>query len=183
MVHPDTINYGCVLQNSETDREFFIYNVGDEPLEIISVSGASGSVLPTWPDLPISPGDSAIFKISYNTGNIGLFNKSINLNTNEDTIRKIRIIGEIKMSTSIKNKQNNKFSLQFNNNFISIESRNGLDLNNVKLYLIDSYGSIFRKAKINIPIRIPINDLPRGIYFLILKQNKIEREVAKFFHK
>ena len=55
----EVIDYGTIKQNADGVRAFKFKNVGKSPIVITKVKGSCGCTVPTKPDGPIMPGESA----------------------------------------------------------------------------------------------------------------------------
>jgi Protein of unknown function (DUF1573) len=77
------IDYSNVVQNSDGMRLFKFKNTGTEPLVIKNARGSCGCTVPKWPNDPIKPGQTAVIEVKYDTNRLGVFNKTITVDTNE----------------------------------------------------------------------------------------------------
>lgn len=92
----EIVDYGTIKQNSDGKRVFVFKNTGDSPIIISKVKGSCGCTVPTKPDQPILPGETAEIGVKYATNRIGKFNKSITITSNASEATKvIRIKGEV----------------------------------------------------------------------------------------
>lgn len=92
----EIVDYGTIEQNSEGKRVFIFKNTGNSPIIISKVKGSCGCTVPTKPDQPILPGETAEIGVKYATNRIGKFNKSITITSNaSEKIKVIRIKGEV----------------------------------------------------------------------------------------
>ncbi len=78
----DTIDYGEVAKGSEGIRTFVFENTGDAPLMIEGVRSSCGCTIPKKPEKPIAPGEKGEITVRYDTNRIGVFRKTITVNTN-----------------------------------------------------------------------------------------------------
>ena len=78
----DTIDYGEILQGSNGVRTFTFQNIGDLPIEIQGVKSSCGCTVPKKPNAPIPPGGKGEIQVKYDTNRIGVFRKTITVNTN-----------------------------------------------------------------------------------------------------
>lgn len=78
-----TVDYGKIEKDSDPVRHFKFTNTGNEPLIIKSAKGSCGCTVPTYPQEPIMPGESANIDIRYDTKRVGMFTKTVTLTTNE----------------------------------------------------------------------------------------------------
>ncbi|MBK9017415.1 MAG: DUF1573 domain-containing protein [Saprospiraceae bacterium] len=92
-----TVDYGTIEKGADPVRHFKFTNTGNEPLIIKSAKGSCGCTVPTYPQEPIMPGESANIDVRYDTQRVGNFNKQVTLTTNEtpDT-HTLTIKGEVK---------------------------------------------------------------------------------------
>jgi hypothetical protein len=92
-----TVDYGTIEKGADPVRHFKFTNTGNEPLIIKSAKGSCGCTVPTYPQEPIMPGESANIDVRYDTQRVGNFNKTVTLTTNEtpDT-HTLTIKGEVK---------------------------------------------------------------------------------------
>ena len=78
----DTIDYGEILKGSNGVRTFTFQNIGDVPIEIQGVKSSCGCTVPKKPNEPIPPGGKGEIQAKYDTNRIGVFRKTITVNTN-----------------------------------------------------------------------------------------------------
>ena len=82
-VDTDVYNFTEITQGESVSTEFVLKNIGDAPLLIRSAKGSCGCMVPQWPREPISEGEKAIIKVTFNSaGKKGNQNKTITLVTN-----------------------------------------------------------------------------------------------------
>lgn len=86
------IDYSNVVQNSDGVRMFKFKNTGTEPLVIKNARGSCGCTVPKWPNDPIKPGQTAVIEVKYDTNRLGVFNKTVTVETNEATGNNSHII-------------------------------------------------------------------------------------------
>ena len=92
-----TVDYGKIDKGSDRVRHFAFTNTGNEPLIIKAAKGSCGCVVPTYPQEPIMPGESANIDVSYDTNRVGNFTKTVTLTSNEtDPTHTLTIKGEVK---------------------------------------------------------------------------------------
>lgn len=92
-----TIDYGTIEKGADPMRHFKFTNTGNEPLIIKTAKGSCGCVVPTFPQEPIMPGESANIDVRYDTQRVGMFTKTVTLTTNEtDSTHQLTIKGEVK---------------------------------------------------------------------------------------
>ena len=78
----DTIDYGEIVNGSDEGRTFTFENTGDAPLEIQGVRSSCGCTIPKKPEAPIAPGEKGEITVRYDTNRVGVFRKTITVNTN-----------------------------------------------------------------------------------------------------
>ncbi|MCG2792967.1 MAG: DUF1573 domain-containing protein [Weeksellaceae bacterium] len=78
-----TFDYGNVKAGADGHRFFTVKNTGDKPLIISEVKPSCGCTTPEWSKDPILPGKTAQIKVGYNTGIKGVFNKLIEVYSND----------------------------------------------------------------------------------------------------
>ncbi|MEK9604566.1 MAG: DUF1573 domain-containing protein [Flavobacteriaceae bacterium] len=94
----ETIDYGEVVKGSNGVRTFVFENTGDAPLKIEGVRSSCGCTIPKKPEEPIAPGEKGEIKVKYDTNRIGVFRKTITVNTNvaSASIIALKIKGNVK---------------------------------------------------------------------------------------
>ena len=78
----DTIDYGEITKGSDGVRTFTFENTGNAPLEIQGVRSSCGCTIPKKPEIPIAPGEKGEITVRYDTNRVGVFRKTITVNTN-----------------------------------------------------------------------------------------------------
>ncbi len=78
----ETIDYGEISKGSDGFRTFIFENTGNAPLEIQGVRSSCGCTIPKKPKGPIAPGDKGEITVKYDTNRVGVFRKTITVNTN-----------------------------------------------------------------------------------------------------
>ena len=78
----DTIDYGEILKGSDGVRTFIFENIGDAPIEIQGVKIQLWVYNPKKPKAPILPGEKGEIQVKYDTNRLGVFRKTITINTN-----------------------------------------------------------------------------------------------------
>ncbi len=92
-----TVDYGSIDKGGEPLRKFKFTNTGNEPLIIKSAKGSCGCTVPKYPQEPIMPGESNFIEVRYDTQRVGMFTKTVTLDTNEATpTHTLTIKGEVK---------------------------------------------------------------------------------------
>ncbi|HQS56633.1 MAG TPA: DUF1573 domain-containing protein [Sediminibacterium sp.] len=79
-------NLGKISFDSSTKIDFTIYNNGNGPLIIDTVTVSCECTVPSFITKAILPNDSAILSVTYKPTNSGEFNKAIILRSNIDSI-------------------------------------------------------------------------------------------------
>ena len=78
-----SFDFGEIQQGESVTHEFILKNSGDAELIITSVKGSCGCTVPEWPKSPISEGEEAIIKVTFNSaGKSGKQNKTVTLVSN-----------------------------------------------------------------------------------------------------
>ena len=75
-------DYGKIQQGADGTCEFKFKNTGKTPLILSNVRASCGCTVPSWTQEPVQPGKEGVIKVSYNTQILGIFNKSITVNSN-----------------------------------------------------------------------------------------------------
>lgn len=89
-------DYGTIVQGSDGTSEFKFKNIGKEPLILSKPTSSCGCTVPTWPQEPILPDHSDVIKVTYNTNNIGMINKTVTVTSNAKTSRVVlQIKGQV----------------------------------------------------------------------------------------
>lgn len=78
----ETIDYGNIAKGSDGIRIFVFENTGDAPLEIQGVRSSCGCTIPKKPEASIAPGEKGEITVRYDTKRLGVFRKTITVNTN-----------------------------------------------------------------------------------------------------
>tara|TARA_B100001057_G_scaffold41788_1_gene37423 strand:+ start:3766 stop:4146 length:381 start_codon:yes stop_codon:yes gene_type:complete len=78
----ETIDYGDITKGSNGIRTFTFENTGDAPIEIQGVRSSCGCTIPKKPEAPIEPGKKGEITVKYDTNRLGVFRKTITVNTN-----------------------------------------------------------------------------------------------------
>ena len=78
----ETIDYGDITKGSNGVRTFTFENTGDAPLDIQGVRSSCGCTIPKKPEAPIEPGKKGEITVRYDTNRLGVFRKTITVNTN-----------------------------------------------------------------------------------------------------
>ena len=93
----DVYDFLELQQGQSVSTEFIIKNIGKATLLIRSAKGSCGCTVPEWPREPVSAGETATIKVTFNSaGKKGRQNKTITLVTNAIPNTKVlRIIGNV----------------------------------------------------------------------------------------
>ena len=93
----ETIDYGEITKGSDGFRTFTFENTGDAPLEIQGVRSSCGCTIPKKPEAPIAPGEKGEITVRYDTNRVGVFRKTITVNTNvsSNSIIALKIKGNV----------------------------------------------------------------------------------------
>lgn len=96
----EIVDLGTVQFREEVEATFKLSNVGDQPLEILSVVPDCGCTMPNLENSLLAPGESTTITLQYNgTGDAGKFVKNVTLITNaENPERVISLSGELVFS-------------------------------------------------------------------------------------
>ena len=84
MTFNETIHdFGVINQGDQISHDFVFENTGERELEILKVDVTCGCTTPTYPFLPIAPGDKGTISVTYNsTGKLGAQKPMITVVTN-----------------------------------------------------------------------------------------------------
>jgi hypothetical protein len=89
-------DYGTIVQGGDGTCEFKFTNTGKEPLILSRPQSSCGCTVPTWPQEPILPGKSDVIKVTYNTNNVGMINKTVTVTSNAKTSKVVlQIKGQV----------------------------------------------------------------------------------------
>ena len=77
-----THDYGTIVQGSDGTCTFNFTNKGKAPIVLNDVKASCGCTIPEWTRTPVAPKGKGSIKVTYNTGNVGTFTKSITVNSN-----------------------------------------------------------------------------------------------------
>ena len=96
----EVLDYGTIAHKSDGVRAFKFTNVGDAPIVITKVKGSCGCTVPTKPEGPIMPGESAEIGVKYATDRIGTFAKTVTVTSNASKASiQLKIKGNVLNST------------------------------------------------------------------------------------
>lgn len=88
------LDYGTIPYNSNPYRTIEFTNTGVEPLIIKNVKTSCGCLVASYPKEPIKPNEKGVIKLRYETRRIGVFRKSVTIQSNA-SIQVIRIKGKV----------------------------------------------------------------------------------------
>ena len=92
----ETVDYGTIAHKSDGVRSFKFKNVGKSPIIITKVKGTCGCTVPSKPNRPIMPGETAEIGVKYATNRVGKISKSVIVTSNATRPRiTLRIVGEV----------------------------------------------------------------------------------------
>ena len=78
-----SFDFGEIQQGESVTHEFILKNSGDAELIITAAKGSCGCTVPEWPKSPISEGEEAVIKVTFNSaGKSGKQNKTVTLVSN-----------------------------------------------------------------------------------------------------
>lgn len=90
-------DFGEIPQGKPVSVEFAFTNTGDEPLLVADVATSCGCTASDYTKEPIAPGKSSKIKVTYNAANPGNFTKTITVNFQDASIKKVlNIKGTVK---------------------------------------------------------------------------------------
>jgi hypothetical protein len=96
-VDKDVHDFGVIEQNADGTCIFTITNMGSEPLIISKCDKTCGCTVPQCNHDPILSQETSEIRVSYDTGRIGPFNKSVKVHTNDpdEPLKILRVTGEV----------------------------------------------------------------------------------------
>jgi len=78
-----SFDFGEMQQGESVSHDFVLKNTGEADLIISAAKGSCGCTVPQWPKAPISQGEEATIKVTFNSaGKSGKQNKTVTLVTN-----------------------------------------------------------------------------------------------------
>lgn len=90
-------DFGEIPQGKPVSVEFTFTNSGDEPLMIADVATSCGCTASDYTKEPIAPGKTSKIKVTYNAANPGNFTKTITVNFQDASLKKVlNIKGTVK---------------------------------------------------------------------------------------
>jgi hypothetical protein len=91
-----TSDLGVLTQNVPATAIFTLTNRSDQPLLLKEVKPSCGCTIASYPQEPISPGETAKIKTTYNAKKVGNFQKTIKVHTNlNDTVIPLTLKGTV----------------------------------------------------------------------------------------
>ena len=92
-----SFDFGEIQQGESVTHEFILKNSGDAELIITAAKGSCGCTVPEWPKSPITEGEEAVIKVTFNSaGKSGKQNKTVTLVSNSiPNTKVISIIGNV----------------------------------------------------------------------------------------
>lgn len=93
----ESFDFGDIQQGDKVDHTFEFENAGDQPLILSNVLTTCGCTASDWPREPITPGEMASIKVTFNSaGKMGVQNKIITIVSNAVNQRE-----RIKITTNV----------------------------------------------------------------------------------
>lgn len=78
-----TFNYGMIMQGDEINHKFRFVNTGKSELVITNATASCGCTQPSYPFIPIAPGEEGFIGVNFNsTGKLGPQKPTITITTN-----------------------------------------------------------------------------------------------------
>jgi Protein of unknown function (DUF1573) len=95
----ETHDFGKIKQGDKVTYEFKFTNTGKSPLIISNAVASCGCTIPTWPHMPIKPGEGAAIKVIFNSATkVGLQDKQITITANTNPAQNlVHLIGEVQL--------------------------------------------------------------------------------------
>lgn len=82
-INETSFDFGEITQGESVTHDFVIKNTGEGDLIISAAKGSCGCTVPEWPKGPITKGEEATIKVTFNSeGKLGMQNKTVTLVTN-----------------------------------------------------------------------------------------------------
>ena len=90
-------DYGKIESGEEVNHDFLFKNMGDGPLNIVTASATCGCTVPSYPFLPIEPGEGGKIGVYFNSvGKEGKEEPVITITTDgEPKLIKLKLTGEV----------------------------------------------------------------------------------------
>ncbi len=91
-------NFGDIRDGDIVNHDFKFKNVGDAPLEVKNVTATCGCTQPSFPFLPIAPGEEGVISVTFNsTGKINEQRPTVTVITNgRPSIVKLNLEGMVR---------------------------------------------------------------------------------------
>jgi len=91
-------DFGIINKGEKAECVFTFQNSGKLPLIITEVKASCGCTVPTWTKEPVKPGTKGSVNVKYNTNTVGVFSKTITVNSNDNVRRTVTLTikGEVK---------------------------------------------------------------------------------------
>ena len=78
-----SFDFGEMQQGESVTHDFVLKNIGEADLIISAAKGSCGCTVPEWPKTPVSKGEEATIKVTFNSaGKSGKQSKTVTLVTN-----------------------------------------------------------------------------------------------------
>lgn len=78
-----SFDFGEMQQGESVTHDFVLKNIGEADLIISAAKGSCGCTVPAWPKTPVSKGEEATIKVTFNSaGKSGKQSKTVTLVTN-----------------------------------------------------------------------------------------------------
>jgi hypothetical protein len=88
----ESYDFGEIAQAKPVFTSFTFTNQGNEPILVSDVVTSCGCTASNYSKEPIMPGKSSSIKVTYNAANVGAFAKTITVNFNDVTAKKVLTI-------------------------------------------------------------------------------------------
>lgn len=88
-------DFGEIELNKPVTAEFNFENKGLKPIKIVSAKGSCGCTVPKYSKAEIQPGKSGSITATYNAAKVGVFKKSVTLQTNTGEPFTLYVSGEV----------------------------------------------------------------------------------------
>jgi hypothetical protein len=100
-------NVGKIPPGTPVTREFKMKNVSRENLLILSVRSTCHCATVEWPQEPVKPGETGVFKVTYDAQKEGDFYKIVAVSTNFDPNQTVpfALIGKVEKREELSAKQ------------------------------------------------------------------------------
>lgn len=78
-------DFGLLEKGSNASCSFIFVNRAESPVIITNVKSSCGCTVPEWPKEPVLPGGSGSIQVRYNTQITGIFQKTINIYSSQNS--------------------------------------------------------------------------------------------------